>query len=769
MNILYLSGDLGIPIRGHKGAAVHVRAMVDAFARAGHSVTLLTPRPGAQDGPAPQGQIIQVDLALPGMENRDRSDQEDHAQAANEALVTVARNLLSRQCFDVIYERHSLWSNAGARLKQETGLSLVLEVNAPLRLEAMRYRRLVDINLAARQESQQFMAADFLAVVSSALADYVAANGAQSDKIHLVPNAVDPQLFHPAVRGGEVRHRYGLHQRIVVGFAGRVRPWHDLDTLIRAFARLHAENPAYHLLFVGDAPTEVIEALKTQGLSEAVTLAGPIPHRDVPKYLAAMDVAVSSHARLEDFYFSPLKLFEYLACGVPTVAADVGQPGQLIRHGQNGYLYPPGDDLALTQAILALMENPAHARQIAWQGATMVLENYTWDKNAARVLSWLAPLSVDITHPAVEELALPILDHKLRQRLYRATRPDLALPLLAERLPFFGKKGIHQLKQVTAIKALKYKPGRRCVLAYQLDCFDRQTSQPSQIEVIGKVFRDERGSRLFALQEALWRDGFGANAADMIFVPRPLAYVPKMRMLLQEKAPGKTLNELALRSPILSQVARCAEGLAKLHNSHAFSAAPAVERSVENDSRPALQPYSLEDELRNLDSYTEDLRQSRPVSYADLVVLREGLFAWADALPPLGAAVPIHRDFYYSQLLFDGPRLTLIDFDLVALGDPAIDVANFIAHLHFLGLDHFDSLHALDAEADRFLEVYARCQKVDESFLQRLSFYQAATFYRLLNVVAPRPSLRHHFETLFNHAAQSILHNQARSPVILRP
>ncbi len=767
MNILYLSGDLGIPIRGHKGAAVHIRAMVDAFSRAGHCVTILTPCPGAEDGTAPQGKIIQVNLPPSQINDPDHSPQERQAQAANEALITLAQGLLSHHRFDLIYERHSLWSNAGARLKEETGLPLVLEVNAPLRREAMQYRRLADTRLAAQREAQQFMAADFLAVVSNAIAAYVVANGAQPDRVHLLPNAVDPQLFHPAVRGGAVRHRYGLHHRIVVGFSGRVRPWHDLDTLIRAFARLHAGNPAYHLLLVGEVPAEISAAIKMRGLSEAVTLTGAIPHRDVPEHLAAMDVAVSSHASLEDFYFSPLKLFEYLACGVPTVAADVGQPGQLIHHGQHGYLYPPGDDLALANAVLALVENPAHAREAAWQGATMVLENYTWDKNAARVLSWLTPPAVDSSLPTDEVLSLPILDHKLRQRLYRATRPDLTLPLLVERLPFLGKNGTQQLKQVTDIKVLKYKPGRRCVLAYQLACADKQTSQPSQIEIIGKVFRDERGSRLFALQEALWNAGFGASPADMISVPRPLAYVPKMRMLLQDKAPGKTLNELVLQSPIQSLVARCAEGLAKLHNSRAFDAAPAIEHPAENGSHSLLQSYFLEDELRNLNSYTENLRQFKPESYTDVVRLKESLFAWAGTLPQPGTAAPIHRDFYYSQVLFDGPRLTLIDFDLISLGDPAIDVANFSAHLHFLGLDHFNSLDTLHAEAEHFLKIYARCRQVDESFLRRLAFYQAATFFRLLNVVAPRPALRHHFEPLFNHAAQSISNNHEQFPVTL--
>ena len=62
MNILYLCADRGIPIRGHKGAAVHVRAMADAFQQAGHTVTILTPRPGSVDGPAPRAEIVEIPM-----------------------------------------------------------------------------------------------------------------------------------------------------------------------------------------------------------------------------------------------------------------------------------------------------------------------------------------------------------------------------------------------------------------------------------------------------------------------------------------------------------------------------------------------------------------------------------------------------------------------------------------------------------------------------------------------------------------------------------
>ena len=293
----------------------------------------------------------------------------------------------SGSCFDFIYERYSLWSDVGARLAEATGLPFVLEVNAPLIEEASRYRSLGDIALAAEIERRQLAAASVVAVVSEPLRDYVIGRGAEPERVHVLPNGVDPQHFHPAVRGGSVRGAYGLDGRVVVGFVGRPRPWHDLETLLAAAAQLHLDDPRIHLLLVGEMADDLPARLMHHGLSDATTLTGPVPHDDVPRHIAAMDVAVSTHlpADPSEFYFSPLKLFEYLACGVPVVAADIGQPSQILRAGETGYLYPPGDATALAGCIRRLLSDPAHAREIAWQGAMAVLAEFTWERNVQRV------------------------------------------------------------------------------------------------------------------------------------------------------------------------------------------------------------------------------------------------------------------------------------------------------------------------------------------------------------------------------------------------
>src|SRR5204862_1556076 len=162
--------------------------------------------------------------------------------------------------------------------------------------------------------------AHLVVVPSHPLAEMVRAAG--QDRVVVTPNAVDPDLFAPGVEP-LLRQELGLADRLVVGFVGTSRPWHDLGTLVAAMA-LVPEDLRATLLVVGEAPpAEVLADATRRGVEVVVT--GPVVHNRVPAYLATIDVAVASlwsHPTMS--YFSPLKALEYLAAGCPAVVADVG-------------------------------------------------------------------------------------------------------------------------------------------------------------------------------------------------------------------------------------------------------------------------------------------------------------------------------------------------------------------------------------------------------------------------------------------------------------
>lgn len=115
-----------------------------------------------------------------------------------------------------------------------------------------------------------------------------------------------------------------------------------------------AGDPRFHLLVVGDGPLRSEVMRLAEELPGRVTMTGAIPMEEVPPWIRGMDIAVAPYPRLERFYFSPLKILDAMACGVPNVASDIGQIPELLRDGETGSLVPPGDTDALASALIRL-------------------------------------------------------------------------------------------------------------------------------------------------------------------------------------------------------------------------------------------------------------------------------------------------------------------------------------------------------------------------------------------------------------------------------
>jgi glycosyltransferase involved in cell wall biosynthesis len=237
-------------------------------------------------------------------------------------------------------------------------------------------------------EQEIFRAAPAVVAVSGRLKQWIVSLGADANRVHVIPNAVSEALFTEIVAGGEVRERHGLNGRPVVGFLGSFQPWHDVQGLLRAFARLHEQTPKLRLLLVGNgASRQQLERQAEQlGVEDDVIFAGNVPHELVPQYLASMDVVVAPYDGRVDLGFFPIKLFEYMAAGKATVAAAIGQIGDFIDHGRTGWLYAAGDDDQLAEGLARLLSAPDLRAAIGQAAREEVLANHTWNAAARRVV-----------------------------------------------------------------------------------------------------------------------------------------------------------------------------------------------------------------------------------------------------------------------------------------------------------------------------------------------------------------------------------------------
>lgn len=405
MRILYLCPDYGIPVLGRKGAAVHVRAMVAAFARAGHSVVVAAPvgnkshwdEPAALHGkflefPASDSTLAVLRVIGSYLERLGAGDalvkEVRRILYDAELEVTFARRF-KHSPPDFIYARASVLSTAAVTLSRQLGRPLLVELNAPLAKEQAQYRAGALGELAERAERGLLTGADAVLAVSEALRGHAIALGAAPQKVHVLPNGIDPQLFFPAAPDSGLRHRLGLGAGKLLGFVGGLRPWHGANILPELLAKLSKRHPDLELVIVGDGPlrADLQGALERLGLRERAVFTGSLPHEEVAGVIRLFDIALAPYPPLaHDFYFSPLKLFEYMACGVPVLAASVGQIEEVVRDGENGLLYPAGDFDALLAACDRLLDDSSLRGRLGRAAAETAHRTYTWDRNAARVV-----------------------------------------------------------------------------------------------------------------------------------------------------------------------------------------------------------------------------------------------------------------------------------------------------------------------------------------------------------------------------------------------
>jgi glycosyltransferase involved in cell wall biosynthesis len=168
-----------------------------------------------------------------------------------------------------------------------------------------------------------------------------------------------------------------------------MKPWHGVDVLLQAMRMLGGSNSPFRLLLVGAGPE--LDNLRAQadqmGLTDVVHLSGAVPHQQVPDYLRAMDVAVAPYAPDADEYFSPVKLFEYMAMALPVIAARLGQVSEVIEPERTGWLFRPGDAFELAGLIGRVASERELRRSVGLAARQRVMNEYTWRHNARRVIT----------------------------------------------------------------------------------------------------------------------------------------------------------------------------------------------------------------------------------------------------------------------------------------------------------------------------------------------------------------------------------------------
>ena len=376
MKVAYVCTDPGVPVFGSKGGSIHVQSVLRALIARGVEIVLFARRLG---GEAPAG-LESVEVRR--LSKAPSGQTPEREQFLLDANTDLSEMLRAEPGLDMVYERHSLFSFAAMEFAKEAGIPGLLEVNAPLVEEQQNYRSLTMVEQAQAAAARAFEASGALLAVSNPLGEWLEQQPEAAGRVHVVPNGVDVSRFQ-ALNKPSLPAEKDL---VTIGFVGSLRPWHGVELLVEAFLRLRQELAPVRLLVVGDGPMR--EQIEASCASEhgAVVLTGAVSPTQVPGLLASMDIAVAPYPPMDRCYFSPLKLFEYMAAGVAIAGSASGQVSEVIDDGLTGLLYEPDDTNGLYSVLRRLTDDAGLRRQLGARAREAAVLCHGWDSVAGRIL-----------------------------------------------------------------------------------------------------------------------------------------------------------------------------------------------------------------------------------------------------------------------------------------------------------------------------------------------------------------------------------------------
>jgi len=290
--------------------------------------------------------------------------------------------------FDVLYHRGIALANRWACL---FGIPSITEVNG-IQVDEFRAAGMSELGLRLYRyrEKQIVTNARRVICVTEGIRDQLVGRyAAPHDQCIVLPNAADTVLFRPRPKM-KCQEQVGLiPENYNIGFVGAFQPWVDFDSLLRAVQILRNQNVPVRCTFLGDGDRyqEVKQQVKQHQLTERVQLIGYVPHKMVPCWIGAFDVCVApfTRARNELIGLSPLKLFEYMACARPVVAAALPGTIEPVETAQSGLLYPVEDTNALAQCLLSLCRDVSLGEAMGARGREYVVKHHRWDSVAERI------------------------------------------------------------------------------------------------------------------------------------------------------------------------------------------------------------------------------------------------------------------------------------------------------------------------------------------------------------------------------------------------
>lgn len=360
------------------GPAVHIEEFVNSMRNLGHEILVF---PSIQ---------YNTDSAVPRISEFTKYVKQFKILLYNLKRFWKECQIVKNKKPDILITRYSIFCISTLVVAKIFGLPIIFEVNAPGMYEISKLQKEffylpIFTNII---EKAVFRCANALIVVSEDLKQFLIGMGIQKHKIFVVPNGVDIKKFMRIEKDSRLVKKFRLDEEtVVIGFIGSFNHWHALDQLLDSFQIILKKCKKPVFILVGDGFGKAIlqEKVRKLGIQDRVHFTGMISHSFIPNILSVMDIVLAPYPQLDFFYFSPLKLFEYMASEKPVITTNLGQIQRVIKNGENGFLYQPDNTQGFEETLMKLIKDKQLRINIGHRARKTVCQYYTWAICAKRV------------------------------------------------------------------------------------------------------------------------------------------------------------------------------------------------------------------------------------------------------------------------------------------------------------------------------------------------------------------------------------------------
>lgn len=376
MRIVYIAH--GIPVPGTLGGSTHAFEVARGLAQRGHAVHLIAAQHMGWGGIA--AFVRPVSSLLHGFHVHYQDIPKHMALAGFWPVLRLIRAL----CPDVVMERYYNFGGAGVWAAHRLGIPCLLEVNALIVDPPEVFKRRLDDAMGSPMRRWAVTQCRWADALVTPLHTTVPEEIPRS-KIVELPWGADVERFAPSNGVDEE------HARVAI-FVGSFRAWHGAVDFVQAAIQVLSHGGDYRFVLVGDGPERGVAEQLAQAWPGRFRFTGAIPYERVPDEVRGATVGVAPFTtrphpalRAAGFFWSPLKVFEYMAAGLPVVTTNIHPLNTIIRDGVEGVLFQEDNRDDLAYAMARVLDNPEQAREMGLRARCRVVANYSWQHHCGHL------------------------------------------------------------------------------------------------------------------------------------------------------------------------------------------------------------------------------------------------------------------------------------------------------------------------------------------------------------------------------------------------